>query len=132
LTAIRRGTPPAGTFQADFTEGENSLRLLQVQPDGGELILAKDPKKKADTSVCIARRRATASRWVTVLEPHKGTPRVTAVSAGEEDGALIVTVTHRDGLDTFTIDADPDGEIELVREGPAGAVIVSEQARAGS
>ncbi len=114
FTQVRRGPAPPGTFVADFSRGEQALRLCQWQPAGAEIILARDPVRGGEppTSCCIGRRRGKATTFVTVLEPYRERPRVSGLRVeGETD--LTVTVQTERGEDLLGLPSALDGEIAL-------------------
>ena len=131
LTRVRRGMPGEPLFRADFRAGERSLLLMQAQPAGGEVILAKDPDRGTPTSCCIARRRGKDTLYVTVLEPYTSAPTVRGISVESGDAAVTVSVEHASGKDVFTLANAVDGRITLRRIDAAGQAR-SEQTGPGS
>lgn len=130
LTEVRQGRPPAGMFRADFREGERAVQVLQVQPEGGEVILARTPTRGGSRSVFIARRHAAEATFVTVLEPYTSQPAVAGLEAEAAEGVVTVTVRHAGGTDRFALDDALDGAVRLVRLDAAGAVRAEETAGA--
>jgi len=114
LTAVRRGPVPGGLFRADFTRDGRHLLLLQVAPEGAEVILAEDPARGNDprTSCCISRRRGKATTYVTVLQPYRSEPTVQLLSV-EGEGDLTVKVTTNVGEDVLALPEALDGEVRL-------------------
>ncbi len=128
LTDVRRGSPPAGLFRAVFSDGQRSVRMLQMHPQDGEIILGKDPKENHDTSVCIQRRQCQDTVYVSVLEPYIEGPTVRSLSGQEQDGALVISVEHTTGRDSFTVPASKDEAVILTRFDERGIRRVEEVA----
>ncbi|HOQ27408.1 MAG TPA: heparinase II/III family protein [Armatimonadota bacterium] len=131
LTRVRRGVPGGSSFRADFRAGERALLLMQAQPAGAEVILAKDPDRGTPTSCCIARRRGKNALYVTVLEPYTSAPTVRNLSVESGDSAVTVTVEHASGKDLFALENALDGRITLRRIDATGQAR-SEQTGPGS
>lgn len=105
LTQVRRAAPAAGSLRVDFRDRDRSVMLLHDQPAGGEVLLAKDPKRDMDTSAFIARRRGRHTDYVSVIEPHAGEPTVSSLVVEGGDRGMVVVVRHAGGEDRFELPA---------------------------
>ncbi len=128
LTDVRHTALEAGTLRATFSDEDRRLNLLQVQPNGGEVILAQDPDRGSPTSSVIARRRGAEALYITLIEPHTGEPTVASMSANTSDGASVITVEHAHGTDVVTVPIDVAGSIRLVATDGRGQTIADEVA----
>lgn len=131
LADVRRAVPAAATIRVDFARGENSLRLWQVHPGGGELFCAKDPKKNGDTSVLLSRRRGTDTVFVSILEPKVAESGIESVLASRADGVLCLTIVSRTGTDVLRLDRGDRGTVGLWRQDAFGREVAVDQAKPG-
>lgn len=129
LTEVRAGFPPAGPLRVVFRGAERSVLLLQLQPEAGEVILARDPTRDGARSSCIARRRGTQATYVTVFEPYQDAPTVRSIGATERAGALLAVVSRAVGADQFVLPADLGGPIRLGRYDADHRLTLEETAR---
>ncbi|MFW5866872.1 MAG: hypothetical protein ACOCX2_03585, partial [Armatimonadota bacterium] len=130
LTGVRRADAPE-VVRATFARDDASLLMLQVAPEGAQVIAAEDPVKSgmAPTSCVISRVRDREATWVSVLEPFADGPTATDLEVRPTDAGLQVVVTHADGSDRLAVPADLDGAVVLTRSDEAEETVAEESAR---
>ena len=130
LSDVRRGDAP-GVLRATFAGEGASLRLLQVAPEGAQVIAADDPVRPNErpTSCVISRVRGSQVVWVSVLEPFAGESSVSDVAVDTLQGGLRIALTHEGGSDELVVPTEAEGAVELRRLGVDGAVVAQEAAQ---
>ena len=138
---------PEGVWGIDYRlkdQGGVGLRMTMVQPDGSELAVARGKPPGGTGSYemtwAILQRRgedALTSRFLTVLEPYEGTPRIQEVervplTGGERNDPppLGLRVTTAEYVDTIIFSWHPGTEVRtgdgLVCDGTFGFWRLSE------
>lgn len=128
LSEIYKNTSPEGPIRADFKESDRSVLLFQVQPEGAEMFIARDPVRYYQTSSYICRYTGKNASFVTVLEPYSKQPSVQQVSALHDNGVLKVKIRHQNGEDSVHIPEGFADSIILERYNKNGKRVFREEA----
>jgi hypothetical protein len=88
-----------GTWQADWTSPERSMRLTMLGDAGTEVIAGKGwgPSSLGKVPMILARRKATDTQYVAAIQPYRGDARRTKLARTVVDGGMVVTATTDSG-----------------------------------
>ena len=116
LTAAR-GALTASAWDATFSQPGGGMRVHMLGEIGTTVVLGEGLGQDLTIPVpfAMARRQATATRFITVLEPFSGTSRLRGVRLKRPD---VVEVTSDSGVDEISLIPD---RFEFIHTGPAPA-----------
>ena len=140
LYDVRRGQPQGG-WTASWTAKDSDVGLKMHLARTGEAIVAHgDPPRKPGNpkrlTYVLLRNEGDSvqSRFVNVLEPYAGQPKVHSTEVvSETENGITLKVRHSLGEDTILHQVDPSGtSFQLVRRDVSGKVVKAHLAGPGS